>query len=364
MKIRPNYINEINEVDSYKLKQFVHYVLEQSNVEADGERLESNDLALKIKLAWRECLEASRIDRQSRENSPPNIHITSGLSNAGTLKVSLSKAGIRESSMVYSFEDFYSVGPLRHIDEERFEMERFLWMMNHLGYDHFWANGLHHVSAMKPILAKIPNNKRITIWAGNNAHDYIFTRLVLYLLRDVKAEICLVNITEEYERLLPADRPSSIDEDIERLTLGQLQTEDVAYLLLNTSGKILNADKREKLANEWLGLSSRSEMLRVWKEGELQFLPDNAYDEIIMEIIREQYSSIHLIEDEDVRHKDFILAGHLMDPILKRCPELMSVAFIEYRFRSLIAEKRLDFTGVPGVSNRYYVKPKSGITFF
>ncbi|MCM3126877.1 DUF1835 domain-containing protein [Paenibacillus sp. MER 78] len=332
-------------------------MLQQSDSMIEDRSLESGELGRTIKGAWRECLEESRIRKMSQEDAPQNIHITSSLSNAGTLKVSLSKAGIRQEAIVYSFEDFYAVGPLRHIDQSQYEIERYMWMTNHMGYDHYFVNGLHHILSMKPILESIPDHKIVTIWAGNNTHDYIFVRLVLHLLRGVRVEVQIINPAEEYERLPASDRIRTNEGNTDIVSLNQLTTEELAQILVQSSGNTLTEEERAQNADEWLDISSHSEMLRVLTEGKLHFLAEDAYDYLIMEVIHKQYINIHKIEDKYILHKEYVSAGLLIVPILERYPELMSVNLISYRFRSLIATKELDFLGVPNLTYQYYVKP-------
>ncbi|SDW66993.1 DUF1835 domain-containing protein [Paenibacillus sp. PDC88] len=343
-------------MDHYRLKQFVDWVLQQSDCSIGDSGSESEELGRRIKEMWRESLQESRIEKLTQED-PPRIYITSNLSTAGKLKVSLSKAGLRQESIVYSLEDFYAVGPLRHIDQQQYETERYMWMMNHMGYDHYYSNGLHHIAAMKPILENIPDHKLITIWAGSNAHDYIFSRLVLHLLRGVKAEIRILNPEEEYKRLLALNLLPVVDKELDHTVLHQLQTEDVSQLIQRIQGDLLSEEDRARYASEWRDISGRSEMLRVLIEGKLLFLAEDAYDSVIMEVIHEQCNLLHRVEDKYIHNEEYVSAGLLIDPILERYPELMSAHLISYRFRSLIANKKLEFVGVPNETHQYYLKP-------
>lgn len=344
-------------MDHYRLKQFVDWVLQQSDSSIGDSGSGSEELGRRIKETWRECLEESRIHKLTQEDTPRTIYITSNLFTAGKLKFSLSKAGIWQEAIVYSLEDFYAVGPLRHIDQQQYEAERYIWMMNHLGYDHYFSNGLHHITAMKPIFESIPDHKRITIWAESNAHDYIFTRLVLHLLRGVQAEVRVSNPAEEYKPLLGRNPLPDVDKERDHMALDQLQSKERSHFLQRTQGNLLSEEDKARYASEWLYISGRSEMLRVLIEGELQFLAEDTYDPLIMEVIHEQYSHIHMVEDKYIYNKEYVSAGLLIEPILERYPELMSAHLISFRFRSLIANKKLEFAGVPNETYQYYLKP-------
>lgn len=48
-------------------------------------------------------------------------------------------------------------------------------------------------------LKQIPNDHKIIIWIGENAHEQAALRLILYVLKEKTNDIVLININEAYK---------------------------------------------------------------------------------------------------------------------------------------------------------------------
>lgn len=129
------------------------------------------------------------------------VHILFGMSDAGSLKVTLSALGIRETNQVLAFNESFSIGPLSGLDTITGMQNRQLWMMERdenysLSQHHNQENQLVH---MVQTVKSIPHHASIVIWVADNAHDQTGLRFLLHVLRDRIQPVHIVNVTELYQ---------------------------------------------------------------------------------------------------------------------------------------------------------------------
>lgn len=347
----------------YELEQFVGFVLQECNRAQEEDGTHRSMLAEKITSEWNDALVKSQVRSFSEEGAPKYIHIAPSSSAEGLLKVSLSKAGLPRNNVVFSIEDNLSIGPLSGVVGRQEEMERMMWLTNEIGFYYFLYHRHNYISSIQPVLEQIPADKVITIWIGNTAHEQIFLRLMLYILRDVQAEVRVINAVDSFHMLESegAKGKSSAAEEEEKeelpyVAFGQMDSTKVVPLILHESPYLLSDKEKKRYTREWLQLSRREENLRVWLQGEFQFLPEDAYDERIMDIIEEICNRRDTINN-DYKKDDYIQAGYFVGILMNQYPELMSDIFFEYRIRELIGKRRLDFIGAPTALYRFYIKP-------
>ncbi|WP_160031808.1 DUF1835 domain-containing protein [Paenibacillus sp. An7] len=344
----------------YELEQFVGFVLQACKTEQEEDGTHGMMLAEKITSEWSDALVKSQVRSFSEEGAPKYIHIAPSSSAEGLLKVSLSKAGVPRNYVVFSIEDNLSIGPLSDLMGRQEEMERMMWLTNELGHECFLFHRHNYISSIQPVLKQIPADKVITIWIGNTAHEQIFLRLMLYILRDVQAEVRVINAVDSFHMVESEDAKGKSsaegEEELPLMAFGQMDTIKVVPLILDERPYLLSDEEKKEYAREWLQLSRREENLRIWRQGEFQFLPIDAYDERIMSVINEVYNSIDTIDEND-KKGDYIKAGHIAGILMKQYPELMDAMFFEYRIRELIGKRRLDFIGAPTALYRFYIKP-------
>ena len=76
------------------------------------------------------------------ESLATHIQIVFSLSDAGSLKVTLSRLGIRSKCRVLAFNDLFSVGPLYDLTTTEGQLQRQLWWMEH-DSDQYYGNLLN-----------------------------------------------------------------------------------------------------------------------------------------------------------------------------------------------------------------------------
>ncbi|MBD7968324.1 DUF1835 domain-containing protein [Paenibacillus gallinarum] len=358
--MKDQFANEVGLMKPDELERFVQFVLQACKTEQDEDGTHRTMLAAKITSEWNDALVKSQIHSFSEEGAPEHIHIVPSSSAEGLLKVSLSEAGVPRNYVVFSIEDNLSIGPLSDLVGRQEEMERMRWLTNELGHYYFLFHRHNYISSIQPVLEQIPADKVITIWIGNTAHEQIFLRLMLYILRDVQAEVRVINAVDSSHMLESQDnkgkRSAEGEEDERVVAFGQMDSKKVVSLILHGIPYLLSDKEKKEYVEEWLQFSRREEKLRIWRQGEFQFLPIDAYDERIMSVINEIYNSIDTIDD-DYKKGDYIKAGYFAGMLMDHYPELTSDMFFEYRIRELIGKRRLDFIGAPTALYRFYIKP-------
>ena len=74
-------------------------------------------------------------------------------------------------------------------------------------------------------IEQIPNHHRVVIWAGENAHEQTGLRFVLYLLKEKRNDIVMMNINEAYKTHF--DRPEI---DFILRHMGELSSEQLKQI--------------------------------------------------------------------------------------------------------------------------------------
>ncbi|MFD0711770.1 DUF1835 domain-containing protein [Paenibacillus sp. GCM10027626] len=87
---------------------------------------------------------------------------------------------------------------MSHLDTTTGQQNRLFWLMEYDGDFRYGqhSNQEHQLANMVKAVKNIPENKTIVIWCADNAHDQTGLRFVLYLLRERKKPVNVVNVTE------------------------------------------------------------------------------------------------------------------------------------------------------------------------
>lgn len=286
-------------------------------------------------------------NRKMQEKSRRNhVHILFSMSDAGSMKVALSNAGYREASDVQCFLDLFSVGPLRKIHRTEGYLSREVWFEERFIrlHAHSQFNDQHRLQNMVQTLNNIPEDKKISIWCGDNSHDQTGLRFVLHLLSNREQPLYMINASQVYRDIAEQYGP-----EIQPLAVGHIPNEALQDIIkLTEEAPPLTSTQRKQYEQEWQTLSGCEEMLRVWLNGQVVSVPESYYDEAILSIA----ASLQKSADED----GYIKVGLIVGAAIEQWNQYISDAFIEYRLWTLISEGKLLFRGIPYAMYLYYVK--------
>ena len=310
--------------------------------EEEGERM----LADGIMKLWDNHLEEARKCRMDAEKLQSGVHIVFSLSNAGSLKVTLSEIGKRQESKVLAFNDLFSIGPIMHLDKEEGQQSRLLWMMERFSNYKFdgFINREHQISRMIEVIATIPEDKSVSIWCGDNAHDQTGLRFALYLLKERKQPVRVVNVSEAYGEI-SAHMQEKLTPYIQSLIEKELYTEIVKGC---NDVMPLDSDRRRCLESEWVDISSQGHMLRLWQDGEIKGREEDELDGIIL-------AAVSKLQEEESKD-GFVKTGSVVAKVFENARQFVGSSFIEYRIWTLISDGILTFKGLPGAMHQYSVR--------
>lgn len=278
------------------------------------------------------------------------IHIVFSLSDAGSLKVTLSKIDKQDQCKVLAFNEWFSVGPISNIDTTAGQQDRLLWQME---FDEDFRSAqyvepAHQLANMVKAVKDIPEHKTIVIWCADNAHDQTGLRFVLHLLRERKENVHVVNVTELYQ----ATEFQSLKDVIAPYASGLIDRNYYQAIVRDYyEGIPLHSSQRKRYESEWEVLSSSNHVLRLWEEGTVTGKDENALDEIIIKSI------IELEEEQD--EDGYILAGSVVGRVLDASRQLISYSFISVRIWTLVNQGILLFRGLPGTLYTFSIKLKA-----
>ncbi|MFC7677371.1 DUF1835 domain-containing protein [Paenibacillus sp. GCM10028914] len=274
------------------------------------------------------------------------VHIVFSLSDAGSLKVTLSKIGKRELCQVLAFNEWFSVGPISNLDTTTGQQNRLLRLMEYDGEYIYGqhANQAHQLSNMVEEIKGIPENKTIVIWCADNAHDQTGLRFVLHLLRERKKPVNVVNVTELFNDSGLQDKEGDVPYAISLMDREHFQAIVSKYF----EGIPLDPGQRRRYESEWLMLTEENDVLRLWEEGTVRGRDVNALDELIIR------SVIDLEQEQD--ENGFIKAGSVVARVFDISRQLVGYSFISYRIWILVNQGILMFRGLPGALHQFSVK--------
>ena len=274
------------------------------------------------------------------------IHIVFGAPASGSLKVVLKEMGLNKKEKVISFWDIFSIGPVWRLHEEIGVEARFKWMKNCISaeYDEYpdYKQGFK-----KDIngISSIPEGVHITIWTSDSAHEQTGLRFVLYLLKEKNIDITLINTTEAYEELFQVKKVKYTP-----LHTGEIPTEKLQIIYKQGHGKFFTDHDREDLEKDWLSLSESQETLRIWRNGKIQSVPEEYYDEFIIKRAKKLHSQQKI--------KDFMKSARLIGEVLGHLDQYVRDEFLEYRLKKLIKEGVFESEGSLEAMRFYSVKLK------
>ncbi|WP_108671799.1 DUF1835 domain-containing protein [Peribacillus acanthi] len=274
------------------------------------------------------------------------IHILFGASASGSLKYALREIGIDKKDKVISFWDMFSIGPVWQLHEENGKEARFEWMKKVVTdeFDEFPDYKQKFEGAINQINS-IPEGVHITIWTSDNAHEQTGLRYVIHLLKGKNVDISLINTTAEYEELFQVKKVKYTP-----LHTGEIPPEKLQIIYEEGRGKLFTDHDREDLENEWLSLAESQETLRIWRNGRIQSLPEDYFDEVIIKRAKKLHAK--------QKTKDYMKSARLIGEVLGHLDQYVGDAFLEHRLKTLIKARIFESEGSLEAMRFYSVRLK------
>ncbi|MBN6187785.1 DUF1835 domain-containing protein [Aneurinibacillus sp. BA2021] len=273
------------------------------------------------------------------------VHILFGDSPAGSLKVALKDLGVYKEENVITFWDMFSVGPVWRLHEETGKEARFDWMKNSVNnkcedFYEYKQRFQNTINEIKSISESIP----VTIWIAENSHEQTGLRYVLHLLKGKTNEIKVINTTKVFN-----EHFNRIDIKYVVLHTGEIPPEKLHVIYEQSEhNQFLLRHERERLEQEWLTLADSHEVLRIWRNGKIQSVSVDYYDQYIINMAKKLYCKR--------KPKDFIKSARLIGEVLGHLDQYVGDEFLEYRLRKLIEKGIFEVEGSLKAMRYYSVK--------
>ncbi|MBW4850532.1 DUF1835 domain-containing protein [Bacillus safensis] len=270
------------------------------------------------------------------------IHIIFGAAAAGSLKQAIREMKQKQIDDVIAFDDIYSIGPLLHLHEHEGQANRIEWlrnvMSNEFGYFDDMVNDQHR---MLQQIKEIKAGSRILIWTGSNAHEQIGLRYAVYLLKEKRVELSVINITTAFDQLF--------NTNTRRMILrhsGEIASEKFKILYESKSHiHPVTKEERERLQNEWVSLAKENHTLRIWQKGQVIIVPEDEFDAYLVKMAKRLHQS--------APEEEYIVTPRLIGEVIGHLDQYIGDDFIEYRLKTLIDQGMFDMKG-KRTSMRYY----------
>lgn len=216
------------------------------------------------------------------------IHIIFGAAAAGSLKQAVREMKQDQIDDIIAFDDIYSIGPLLHLHEHKGQANRIEWlrnvMSNEFGYFDDLVNDQHK---MLQQIKEIKAGSRILIWTGSNAHEQIGLRYAVYLLKEKRVELSVINITIAFDQLFNTNTRRM---DIRHS--GEIASEKFKILYESKEHiHTVTKEERERLQNEWLSFAKENHTLRIWQKGQTISVPEDEFDAYLVKMAKRLHQS-------------------------------------------------------------------------
>ncbi|WP_438498271.1 DUF1835 domain-containing protein [Paenibacillus sp. IHBB 3054] len=188
------FYDSLHQFDGNDLRLFFYNLLNTVDRYCKDGSVEEKKLAEGLVNILQSQIEAVHNHKLQMNELQQYVYLVFSLSDAGSLKVTLSKIGKRELCQILAFNELFSVGPISNLDTKTGQQNRLFWLTENDG--DFSYDPEHLLVKMVEAVKNIPGNKTIVIWCADNAHDQTGLRFVLHLLRDRKQPVNVVNVTE------------------------------------------------------------------------------------------------------------------------------------------------------------------------
>lgn len=337
--------NMINHLEDAELKSLLLQIFLRMQTVEERKGYSEQQFFLDIKNTYNDLLAYKKNQVSIEQEQFHTTHIVFGDSPTGSLKIALKESGLIQQENIINFSDLFSIGPILNLHDAQGFNSRYEWLRTHISMD---DEGLftYETSFQQTILniEQIPSDHPIVIWAGENAHEQTGLRFVLYLLKEKRNNIVMININEAYKTHF--ERPEI---DFIPRCMGELSSGQLKQIYENEkNAPVLTQTERKAFEQQWVQLCNKKEVLRIWENNKISSVPENYYDEYIINTVK----NLH----EKNKHNDFIKSARIIGEVIGHLNQYIGDQFIHYRIIRLIMDGVLDMEGVPTAMRYYSIK--------
>ena len=331
--------------DEEEVKSLLYHMFLHIHRAEEIEQYSEKQTVLDLKRIYHDFLNYKQNQSIRRDTQYKIVHLVFGDSPAGGLKLALKEMGVQDEEKVVPFSDIFSVGPVWRLHEKEGLSNRYEWLKNHINMDDEVLDYYQESFNQTLIeLNDIPLDAPIIIWVGENAHEQTALRYVLNQLKNKPNDFFIMNTTTEYKSLFNIP-----DRDFSPLHTGEISHDQMRIIYEKSrTQNAVTPKERQRLEKEWEQLSSKQEVLRVWKNHEIHSVDESYFDDYLVDTVRK----IHTKR----KNHDFIKSARLIGEAMGHIPQYIGDQFLEYRVRHLIVNGQFEIKGVPKAMRYYSVR--------
>lgn len=329
-----------------EVKSLLFQIVLRINMVEEVEQYSDTQLVKDLKKACNSFLEykTNQINREDVTRYQA-VHIVFGASLSGSLNIVLEKMKLKDTEKIISFSDLLSIGPVWRLHEKNGLRKRYEWLKDHINFDdEDIDNYQENFNDTTLKISAIPENTPIIIWMGHNAHEQTALRYVLYLLKEKTNDVSLIDATTKFKDLF-----DTTDTKYTLLHTGEISPEKLTLIYKNNR-KIspLSHEERKQFEEEWEALSTKQEVLRIWKNSEICSVDEAYYDDYIINVAKRLHN--------EQEHDEFMKSARVIGEVIGHLDQYIGDQYIEYRLRSLIVDGSFEIKGIPKAMRYYSVK--------
>lgn len=278
-------------------------------------------------------------NRNHVERDYSTVHIVFGESPASALRV-----GLGRENKIIGFPDFFAVGPIWALHQEVGRKYRHEWLKDHLNYsdDYLEEEYENRFSKTLAEIDGLSNKIPIVIWTAENANEQTGLRYLLYLLKEKKNKVFVINTTFAFQALFNTPEFGCLD-----IHTGEVNGEQLNKIYQEKRSAPITDEDRTRFEKEWIALAESKGLVRIWENNKINTVNEDYLDDFIVNTARH----LHAKQSE----KDFMKSARLIGEVYGQHNQLGDV-FIEYRVRSLINKGVFEIKGIPKAMRYYSVK--------
>ncbi|OIK08523.1 hypothetical protein BIV59_19920 [Bacillus sp. MUM 13] len=246
--------------------------------------------------------------------------------------------------------EMFSIGPIWKFNEEVGKQARYNWMQNNLAEEDGEFEELKETfnRAFNRIMS-IKEDIPIYLWAAENAEEQTGLRFAVELLKEKNNDFFIMNTTKGFNELFNiGKRKYSISHT------GEIAPEKLQeiYEKLRQDQSPLTQQEQEQYEKDWLSLNENKETLRIWKNGTVQSVREDYFDELIIN----RAKKLHGKRKTNEFFKSLRLIGDVLGHI--HLDQYISDTFINYRLKKMIESGIFEMEGSLEAMRLYSVRLK------
>lgn len=337
----------INHLEDTELKSLLLQVFLRMQIVEERKGYSEQQFFLDVKKTYNDLVAYKNNQTSSNLAQFHTTHIVFSDSAAGSLKIALMESNLTQQENIMNVSDLFSIGPLWNLHTSEGINHRYNWLRTHINIDEkqlmtYEYHFEHYLLSLK----QIPNDHKIIIWIGENAHEQAALRMILYVIKEKTNDIVLMNVNEAYKMHFELD-----EKEFPPRHMGEILVKQLKQMYENIGqGHVLTQLERKVFEQQWLQLCQQKDVLRIWEKNEIVNVPENYYDAYIIEIVKEFH--------EKNNDKNFIKSARIIGEVIGHLNQYIGAEFIEYRVIRLIMNGILDMKGVPTAMRHYSIKIK------